>query len=183
VRPVTASTVMTAPLWGRSSIPPLAIEVTRCITSNGIPAVCAMEIKRVDIAAKAIPKPPEAEPVMPASVVVVMEAFKSGCEMVPRVSRTATKPGSAEITAPKPYSEPGIHRCQQSAAYGQLRTLCDLESQPRYPITTTMAIPITSAPSRAHTLTMLDTFVIRGEFSPGRTRVEVEPNRPRITDP
>lgn len=33
--------VMKAPLWGKVSMPPLAIEATRCRTSSGMPAALA----------------------------------------------------------------------------------------------------------------------------------------------
>ena len=41
-RPVTASSVMTAPLWGGVSMPPLAIAAIRWNTSSGMSAALAI---------------------------------------------------------------------------------------------------------------------------------------------
>src|SRR5208282_3068434 len=94
---------MTAPLCGSVSMPPLAIEATRCSTS--IWAAFAMSMNSFAIAASAIDMPPEAEPVMPASEVTVTASRTSGLGMAPSVSRIARKPGSEAITPPKPYSD------------------------------------------------------------------------------
>src|ERR1700730_7914163 len=48
---------MTAPLWGRVSMPPLAIDATRCSTSSGICAAFAAWINVSDIAARAMLMP------------------------------------------------------------------------------------------------------------------------------
>ena len=78
VKPVTASKVMTAPLCGKVSIPPDAIDTTRCITSGGIPAAKIAALYVSAIALKAILIPPEAEPVIPAKTVVVTAPFTNG---------------------------------------------------------------------------------------------------------
>ena len=63
---------MTAPLCGSVSMPPLAIEATRCSTSIGMPDALAASMNCCDNAASAILSPPEAEPVMPASEVTLI---------------------------------------------------------------------------------------------------------------
>ncbi len=59
-------------------MPPLAIAVTRCRTSAGIPWAAACVRYFVPMAAKTMLIPPEAEPVTPASTVVVTAADSSG---------------------------------------------------------------------------------------------------------
>jgi len=79
---------MTAPLCGSVSMPPLAIDATRCSTSGGICAASAKAMKSLAIAARAIDMPPDAEPVMPASEVTVIASFTSGLGMAFSVSKT-----------------------------------------------------------------------------------------------
>src|SRR5476649_669000 len=105
VSPVTASSVMTAPLCGSVSMPPLAIATTRCSTSSGMPAACAPLMKVSDMAASAMLMPPDAEPVMPASELTDTAALTSGLGTLLSASLTSTKPGSAAMTPPKPYSD------------------------------------------------------------------------------
>src|SRR5690625_6819743 len=57
------------------------------------------------MAARAMPSPPEADPVMPASEVTVTASCTSGLGMECSASATMRNPGSAAITAPKPYSD------------------------------------------------------------------------------
>ena len=72
---------------------------------SGMPAAFALLIKVSAIAASAILKPPEAEPVIPAKAVTVTASFTSGFGIEPRAFATTKNPGSAAITAPKPYSD------------------------------------------------------------------------------
>lgn len=76
---------MTAPLCGRVSIPPEAIEITRCMTSGGMWNVLIASVYAADIVLKAMPIPPDADPVIPASAVVVTAPLTSGsvnvCDM------------------------------------------------------------------------------------------------------
>ncbi|MNL10370.1 hypothetical protein D3C87_1311680 [compost metagenome] len=102
---MTASRVITAPLCGRVSMPPLAIAATRCSTSSGMFAAWAALMNCSDIAASAMLMPPEAEPVMPASRVTVIASLTSGSGMLLSQSASTRKPGKDAITAPKPYSE------------------------------------------------------------------------------
>ncbi|MNY23140.1 hypothetical protein D3C86_1567910 [compost metagenome] len=102
---MTASKVMTAPLCGRVSMPPLAMAATRCSTSRGMLAALAAAMRLSDIAARAMLMPPEAEPVMPASRVTVIASLTSGLGMLFSASASTRKPGKDAITAPKPYSE------------------------------------------------------------------------------
>ena len=100
-----ANKVMTAPLCGRVSIPPLAIDATRWNTSSGILAACAAAMKVSDMAARAILIPPDAEPVIPASVVMLIASLSSGSGIAASAFDSTRKPGRAAITAPKPYSD------------------------------------------------------------------------------
>jgi hypothetical protein len=87
-------------------MPPEAIAATRCSTSIGMPAACALAMKLSAIAASAMLMPPEAEPVMPARAVdrhrFVDQRVGDRGESHGRRPRS---PGSAAITAPKPYSD------------------------------------------------------------------------------
>ena len=65
---------------------PDAIEATRCNTSSGMPAALAAAMNSPDIAASAIDMPPEAEPVIPASVVTVIASLTSGLEIALKAS-------------------------------------------------------------------------------------------------
>ena len=56
------------------------------------------------IAASAMLMPPEADPVMPARTVTLIASLTSGFGIARSASRITRKPGSAAITAPKPYS-------------------------------------------------------------------------------
>src|SRR6516164_3039535 len=58
-----------------------------------------------DIAAKAILMPPDAEPVIPASVVTVIASLTSGLGIALSASAITVNPGSDAITPPKPYSD------------------------------------------------------------------------------
>src|SRR5271165_1214865 len=105
VSPHTAKRVITAPFWGSVSIPPLAMEATRCRTSIGIWAELAAAMNRSAMAAKAIPIPPDAEPVIPASTLTLTASFTSGLGMCPMASRRTRKPGRAAMTVPYPYAD------------------------------------------------------------------------------
>src|SRR6478735_4550319 len=105
VNPETASRVITAPLWGSVSMPPLAIEATRCRTSMGMPAAFALAMNVSAIAASAMLMPPEADPVMPASALMLTASLMSGLGICLSESAINRKPGSAAITAPNPYSD------------------------------------------------------------------------------
>src|SRR3546814_14345075 len=91
---------MMAPLYGRLSMPPLAMEATRCSTSRGMPAASPAAANCSAIAASAIDSPPEADPVIPASDVTVIASLTNGSGTALSASFTTRKPGSAAITAP-----------------------------------------------------------------------------------
>ena len=57
------------------------------------------------IAASAMLMPPDADPVMPASALMLTASLMSGLGIVLSVSAMSRKPGSAAITPPKPYSD------------------------------------------------------------------------------
>ncbi|MNY43872.1 hypothetical protein D3C86_1788560 [compost metagenome] len=65
----------------------------------------AEAMKVSDMAARAMLMPPEDDPVIPASKLMVMAWLTNGLGMTFSASTTATKPGNAAMTAPKPYSD------------------------------------------------------------------------------
>jgi hypothetical protein len=136
VRPVTASSVITAPLCGRVSMPPEAIEATRWKTSSGMPAALALAMKVSDIAASAMPMPPEAEPVMPASDGdgdrLVDQRIGNGAEGIGdhQEARQGGNDGAETVLGS------GVHRRQQRAAdrrlgaFGELgHTVCQAKTK------------------------------------------------------
>jgi hypothetical protein len=78
VKPVIASNVITAPLCGSVSIPPEAIEITRCITSSGIPNCVANSIYLSAIIPREMAIPAEAEPEIAERTFVVTAPFNNG---------------------------------------------------------------------------------------------------------
>ena len=72
---------MTAPLCGKVSMPPLAIDgdAMQDLQRDFAASAAAMNVS--DIAASAMLMPPEADPVMPASIVTVIASLTSGLGM------------------------------------------------------------------------------------------------------
>ena len=96
-----ASRVMTAPLCGRVSKLPQAIAATRCSSSRLTPVSRAVVASCSPMAESAIDRPPEAEPVMPASELTEMKVSQTGSVVRWVIaSRTATKAGSEAMTLP-----------------------------------------------------------------------------------
>src|ERR1700743_1147012 len=149
VNPHTANTVITAPLCGNVSIPPDAIDATRCNTSCGIPAASAAAIKFFAIAASAIDKPPEADPVMPASEVTVTASLTSGLGIEASASRIAIKPGNAAITAPNPYSDAVFIDASSAPPMAGLLPSANRPFIVPNANTNTHRMPISNAPSTA----------------------------------
>src|SRR3954447_735330 len=87
---------MTAPLWGRVSMPPLAMAAMRWKTSRGIFAALAAAMNSSDIAARAMLMPPEAEPVIPARTVTVTASLTSGLGIALSAAETETQIPAAE---------------------------------------------------------------------------------------
>src|SRR5205807_523746 len=119
-----------------------------------------------DMAASAMLMPPEAEPVMPASVVTAIASLTSGFGIAFSASATNRKPGRPAITAPKPYSdavfieassEPPTAALEPSANFGPTRFQAN---------TSTVRMPISSAPSTAQMAASLDTSVVMGLVAP-----------------
>ncbi len=118
---------MTAPLCGSVSMPPLAMEATRCSTSSGIFAASAAAMNVSDIAASAMLMPPEAEPVMPASTVTLIASLMSGLGIALSASAISDEAGQQRDHAAEAVFGCGIERGQQGsgdrrlAAVGELR--------------------------------------------------------------
>lgn len=68
----TASKVMTAPLCGSESSPPVAMVVTRCKRSGWMPAAVPSSRYVLPIVCNAMLMPPDAEPVIPARILTEM---------------------------------------------------------------------------------------------------------------
>src|SRR5271157_406045 len=103
VSPHTASRVITAPLCGRVSQPPEAIEAIRWRTSGESPTEFAHASQSLDMRSSAIDMPPEAEPVMPARVVTDTASDQSGVtpSLIPRRKAAIDlNPGKAAMTLP-----------------------------------------------------------------------------------
>ena len=140
---------MTAPLCGNVSIPPLAIEATRCNTSSGIFAVSAAAINVSAMAASAMLMPPEAEPVMPARTVTLIASLMSGLGIALSASATTTKPGSKATTPPNPYSDAVLSDASSAPETAALLPSANLASTGRQAKANTVRIPNSSAPSTA----------------------------------
>src|SRR5262250_3362985 len=147
VRPVTASSVITAPLCGNVSMPPLAIDATRCNTSSGIFAASAAAMNVSDIAASAMLMPPDADPVMPASTVTVTASLTSGLGIDLSTSAIDTKPGSSAITPPKPSSDAVLSDASNAPATAALLPSANFGSTERHANTKTVRMPSSNAPS------------------------------------
>ena len=142
---------MIAPLCGSVSIPPHAIAATRCSTSNGMFAATAAALNCTAIAASARLRPPEAEPVMPASAVTVTASLTRGFEIAFIADWIATNPGSAAITAPKPNSDAVLSVASRQPVIATWLALANDTLTRAQAITTTVAMPRRSAASTAHT--------------------------------
>ncbi len=106
-------------------------------------------MKVPDIAASAMLRPPEAEPVMPASAVTVTASLISGLGMAARVSRMARKPGRAAMTAPKPYSEAVLRAASREPATAALLPSANPEATGFQAKANTARMPASSASSTA----------------------------------
>ena len=157
---------MTAPLWGRVSMPPLAIAATRCSTSIGMFAALALAMKVSDIAASAMLMPPEAEPVMPASAVTVTAWLTSGFGIAPSAFATTRKPGSAAITAPKPYSLAVFIEASSAPPIADFVPSAKLANTGFQASASTARMPTSSAPSTAQIAATRETSCTTGAASP-----------------
>ena len=102
-----------------------------------------------DIAASAMLRPPEAEPVMPASVVTVIASFTSGLGIAFRASATTMKPGSAAMTPPKPYSDAVFIEASSEPATAALVPSANLAMTGLNAKASTVRMPTSRAPSTA----------------------------------
>ncbi|MNZ98760.1 hypothetical protein D3C78_1180600 [compost metagenome] len=156
-------------------MPPLAMEATRCSTSSGIFAAWAAAINDSDMAASAILMPPEAEPVMPASSVTLTASFTSGLGMVASAFDSTRNPGSAAITAPKPYSEAVFIAAKIAPPTAVLLPSASRPRTLRKPKISTSRIPDTNAASTAQMAVILPISVVIGLANPGRVNSWLTP--------
>ncbi|MCY1298192.1 hypothetical protein D9M70_476660 [compost metagenome] len=110
--------------------------------------------------------PPEAEPVMPASVVTVMASLTSGLGIDLRASATTRKPGRPAITAPNPYSEAVFMEASNEPPTAALDPSANFWLTGLKANTSTARIPTSSAPSTAQIAATLDTSVVTGLAEP-----------------
>src|SRR3954467_3042220 len=162
VSPVTASSVITAPLCGSVSMPPLAIEATRCSTSSGMPAAFALAMKVSAIAASAMLMPPDADPVMPASALMLTASLISGLGMASSVLAISMNPGSAAITPPKPYSDAVFIDASSEPATAALVPSANFAVTGFHANAITVRMPRTRAASTAQIAVALPTSVTIG---------------------
>ena len=94
--------------------------------------------------------PPEAEPVMPASVVTVTASLISGCGIALSASRMKMNPGNAAMTAPKPYSDAVFIDASSAPAIADLLPSVNFFLMAPNAKATTVRMPMSSAPSTAH---------------------------------
>ena len=157
-------------------MPPLAIATTRCITCSGMPAAWAEAMNWPLSVDRAMPRPPEAEPVMPARVVVATAARTSGSGRPPSASRTARKPGSAAITAPKPNSDAVFIVASSAPAMAGRVPSMKRTRMIGNANATVSRMPHSRAASSAHTPVTAGTSVTSASLRPGRLTVSLAPN-------
>src|SRR3954467_1683816 len=175
VSPVIASRVMIAPLCGNVSIPPQAIAATRCRTSNGMCAATAAALNCPAIAASARLRPPEAEPVIPASAVTAIASLTSGFAIAFIADWMATNPGSAAITAPNPNSDAVFNVASRQPVIASWLAFANDALTRDQANTTTVAMPRSSAASTAHTPICRDTSSTSGVAAGVSASVAVAP--------
>ncbi|MNZ98553.1 hypothetical protein D3C78_1178410 [compost metagenome] len=162
-------------MCGRVSMPPLAMEATRCSTSSGMFAAWAAAMKSLAMAASAMLMPPEAEPVMPASRVTVIASLTSGLGMLLSQSASTRKPGREAMTAPKPYSEAVFIAASSAPLTALLLPSASLPRIALKPNARTMRMPTSNAACTAQMAVSLAISVVTGAAMPGRLRLWVLP--------
>ena len=105
---------------------------------------------------------------MPASELTDTAAFTSGSGMLFRALPTTTKPGSAAITPPKPYSEAVFMAASSAPPTAALEPAAKRSLMRAKAVATTNRIPISSAPCTAQIATTVLIGVVTGAFRPGR---------------
>src|SRR5207249_1147927 len=104
----------------------------------------------------------DAEPVMPASEVTVMASLISGLGIALRASATTRNPGSAAMTAPKPYSDAVFMDASRAPAMADFEPSANLRTTGFQANTSTVKIPASRAPSTAQMAATLETSCVTG---------------------
>src|SRR6202040_2107507 len=156
------------------SMPPLAIDATRCSTSSGMWAAFAAWMNASDIAASAMLNPPDADPVIPANVVTVIASLTSGFGIARNPSATTRNPGSDAITPPNPYSDAVFIDASKDPATEALVPSAKLVITVLNANTITERMPTSSAPSTAQIAARGVTCTVIGW--PGNGTVKALPN-------
>src|SRR4029453_2396176 len=118
------------------------------------------------MAASAMPGPPEADPVTPASVVTVTASFTRGLGIFWRAVRIIRNPGRAAMTAPKPYSEAVLTDARSEPEIADFDPSANFSRTRRDAKARTVRIPPISAPSTAQIDLTDDTSVMMGLAMP-----------------
>src|SRR5207253_6736102 len=119
-------------------------------------------MKVSDMAASAMLMPPEAEPVMPASVVTVIASLIRGFGIALSASATTTNPGNAAITPPNPYSEAVFIEASSDPATAALVPSANFAITGLNANTMTLRMPTSSAPSTAQIAVSGPTCTVNG---------------------
>src|ERR1700754_1203348 len=119
-----------------------------------MPAWFAAAMNSPDIAASAMLIPPDADPVMPASVVTVTASLIRGLGIAERASLITRNPGSDAITAPKTYSEAVFIEATSDPQTAALLPSANFSATVRNAKTKTVRMPISSAPRTAQMATI-----------------------------
>src|ERR1700736_1168584 len=131
-------------------------------------------MKVSDIAASAMLNPPDADPVIPASVVTVTASLTRGFGIALNPSATTRKPGSDAITPPNPYSDAVFIDASREPATAALVPSAKLIITVLNASAITERMPTRSAPSTAQIAARGVTCTTRGW--PGRGIVKALPN-------
>ena len=123
VSPHIARSVTSAPQCGTGSIPIDDIAMILCNASRGIPCAAAICAHWSPNILSAIVKPPDAEPVIPPIIFVVMTADTKGPALSPipiKISFIGKKPGILTITEPKAKPDATLSTAAQEDAAPKL---------------------------------------------------------------
>ena len=110
--------------------------------------------------------PPDADPVMPASVVTVIASFTSGLGIAVSAFLITMKPGSAAITAPNPYSDAVFIEASSAPPIAFFVPSANRPITGRNANASTVTMPANNAPITAQIATTDDNCVVSGWLKP-----------------
>src|SRR5882757_6407562 len=136
-----------------------------------MPASWAFWMNVSAMAASAMLRPPDAEPVMPDRIVVVTASLMSGLGMDFRALAIARKPGKAAMTAPKPYSEAVFIVAKSEPAIADFEPSANFAATGFHAKRKTLRMPTSKAPSTAQIAATLETSCTIGARLPAAARL------------